>query len=180
MPLTAEMAIGRGDHAHEAGAVGFECIRLHVGSQGRVLPADARAVQIEVHAAHAGDELLQPAVGTFLPHVDGGGKHTVGRQLAQGFQTVGTAAGKAEGPSLLKQQEGHFAAQAGGGSHDDGFLCCHGFLRLNCLVCSVAMFPRPFPLSLTGFHASGERRGIHGRRGFASGPERPHFQSERQ
>ena len=109
-------------HAHKSGAVGLQRAEFDFRCQLVVLVADARAVQVEVHASHFFNQFQQTVSRILLTDVNGPDVDTLRSQSLQFFQVLFTPACQSEYPSLLEQLQGRFFSDAGSSPYDEGTL----------------------------------------------------------
>ena len=88
--------------------------------------ADARGVEIQVHAPGVSYELLQQGGGVAVGHVDGLGMDAFRSQSHNLFKLVQPSGGNANMPSPLDELLAHCPADARRGSNDDGMSSYHG------------------------------------------------------
>ena len=117
--MAAEVAESGRDHPDEPFAVGAQGVQFYVGAQRGVAAADARGVEIDLHAAQPFDEPGKTFGSVVAGDVDGLGLDLAGGFGAEGFEGLLAASGGSDPPSCADAEPGDFESDARCGAHDD-------------------------------------------------------------
>lgn len=115
----AEIAESRRHHPHEAFAVGAQGCDLDVGAQFGVAAADARRVEIDVHAAEPFDQPCEMFRGVVAVDVQRFDLDLFGSLCPECVEGLPAASRRSDPPSLADAEPCRFEPDARRGSYDD-------------------------------------------------------------